>query len=958
MYHHTYRNNFQENIMALRRSLAEHSLWLPAGASRSILKVHTKMSAKKLIKVPRISGVTANIRCVTTSSTCPCIDVDKCISICTEEHYTPSCVDADPLGSCVDPLPENPKTTACCKEVTTCRLVGDLVTAKYCVTVKKIQDRLEFYHSAVVLHNTTDALISISALTFKVQQGSVAPEDDNDCKNISEWTDIDNSTTTTTLSSPVQIPANGEKTVSINGSFDIPNNFSCADGSRDYFRLSLTDPANSYSSCFQCSAQCPPDLTFCLKDVVESDNESDSESDSESDDTKVDAESHDSWIVTESELDVADRRYHYDKTYGGQRHKCKTSTIVNTASLYQLARDGKCEDIEPEAEPLDSASSKLTINCTTPTLTASSLRNCEINDSYCVCKTSNIVPPSGCVQTAAYWASNGPENCSGDAKNWPLFTGPWACGSGGLLLGSVCTTRERLCQILLEGNEDAIIVLGQELIAAKFNVLSGAPVPPLVEEAIVKADEILDGLNTGSIDSVTLTLSNYNAGNFPEAPSCSSSVCLSPLIVYDVSTTRTRSETCTVNLNVDVCVGCLSYSKVFTVEVKSSEGFIESASRTFSLGPSPVGEPACINFQYSFTEREVPSNDTTLTVYLRWTRQNYNLSLCSLEDRGPAQGESLPPLVVNINPGTVTPTTATLTDVLTSTCVNTDECAHCSVIPLIPNFGQLPAPLDPVSGEAYTSSCNEFILSNTAINGVHLSSDNIDTFEDLLGGGLNLVDELFTNNNNLTISFVVYADSCVCSVTNTATVEYSQSSSGGTASNSVTDSLRDCGAVTVTHEKADNKEKAKDETPKEKAKDATKGKEKEKDTTKGKEKEKAKASESKNSVVHVQKRIRSTFTPVSRKIEILKKTNQSISSVDAIKSTLVDESKKQPAVVKDEPNKETAVVNEEPKKQTAVVNDEPKKQNNSVAATKPGCSACAASRKRMEEARKLAEKKQ
>lgn len=766
------------------------------------------MSTQKKVVDPKVvEGVTATIRCVTSSSTCPCVDLRKCVSVCNEDgEFIPvGSGSSDPEGSCVEPPLVSPKIGTCREAVSVCRLLSDDVDAEYCVTVSKIAERHEFYNAVVVLGGSG----TVNSLTYKVQSGTVPNIAENDCATIAIWTDVFGSETT--LSNlGVTVPAN----ISINGSFVIPDGFECGEG--DYFRLVIISPVISptpVSECFQCGPPCTP-LKFCLKDP----------------NSGVDDQE-----ITEAQLDAegGSKTFTYKRTF--ESDVCEPQSYPNTATLYEIGANQDCDDVDDQTHVVGEASALVTINCTVPTIIGSAVRNCETHDTYCVCKSSEIKPPAvdlGCVWSQGHWKNSG--GCGQDNGGpWPDLNGVaniWGCDLlvnpgdpqfKGLLLGTGphCYSPDELCEILQQNPSgppaNGLVQLAHQLIAAKFNQMSGAAVPPAVAVAIAQADTLIDSLvippvGSGFLlpavtDPIKDILEAYNLGtNFPNTPGypphCGDepapSVCDGTLIVYNVDVTRTRTRKCTVEVEVTVCVECLSYKKTF--EVSLTDGLhTEYASQLVTLGPVSEGSKECKTLHFSLGD--VPDGAVSLGATLRWYKQKYNLSLCTLEDvldngDNPIP-EHLPIVNIDIIPGNDTVTSAVLTDKITVKCVQSEECEDCSYKLLIPEISDQNPPQFPLANTD-TDECNAFVLENTVVNGIFDTRGVVNAIYQLLvdPGYLTFDPEHdLMVNDELHLSFVVSVDDCVCSITNTATVEYNDSGNSGIASKSITDVLKDCG---------------------------------------------------------------------------------------------------------------------------------------------------------------------
>ncbi len=138
-----------------------------------------------------------------------------------------------------------------------------------------------------------------------------------------------------------------------------------------------------------------------------------------------------------------------------------------------------------------------------------------------VCSTAPC-PAEECTFTQGYWKNHGPDLChSGNNSNeWPTQT---------LTLGTVNYTASELCSIFnTQGNKgNGLVGLAHQLIAAKFNYLSGATCPE-VNKYILQADALIGGLvvppvgsgfiATSATSSLTTTLDMYNNGKLPGCP--------------------------------------------------------------------------------------------------------------------------------------------------------------------------------------------------------------------------------------------------------------------------------------------------------------------------------------------------------------------------------------------------------------------------------------------------------
>ncbi len=149
----------------------------------------------------------------------------------------------------------------------------------------------------------------------------------------------------------------------------------------------------------------------------------------------------------------------------------------------------------------------------------------EVTGATLASPNSNLVTPAGvaccdvvvggeprCVRTQGFW-KNHPDD-------WPVEE---------LTLGTVNYNQAQLLRILrrpVKGN--GLVSLAKQLIAAKLNKASGAPVPQPVQDAMDGADALIDGLVVPPIGedflrpSVTEpfyeVLDEYNNGTFPDGP--------------------------------------------------------------------------------------------------------------------------------------------------------------------------------------------------------------------------------------------------------------------------------------------------------------------------------------------------------------------------------------------------------------------------------------------------------
>jgi hypothetical protein len=133
-------------------------------------------------------------------------------------------------------------------------------------------------------------------------------------------------------------------------------------------------------------------------------------------------------------------------------------------------------------------------------------------DLFC----STIPCESGCTLTQGFWKTHGPSGCDtgNNANAWPVSS---------LTVGNVTYTASQLCAIFnTPAGGNGLISLAHQLIAAKFNVLSGASAS-CVNGEIAAADALIGNLvippvgagylSPSSSSALATTLDNYNTGS-------------------------------------------------------------------------------------------------------------------------------------------------------------------------------------------------------------------------------------------------------------------------------------------------------------------------------------------------------------------------------------------------------------------------------------------------------------
>ncbi|GFO58129.1 hypothetical protein GMST_04540 [Geomonas silvestris] len=129
------------------------------------------------------------------------------------------------------------------------------------------------------------------------------------------------------------------------------------------------------------------------------------------------------------------------------------------------------------------------------------------DDAFVLCNTKN------CSFTLGYWKNH--------PGNWPVTS---------LKLGSVSYTQSQLLSIFetpVSGN--GLIMLAQQLAAAKLNLANGTQLPAALQQAMASADQMIGSLavppvGSGSLPSpqtsaLVQTLDSYNNGSYPGGPS-------------------------------------------------------------------------------------------------------------------------------------------------------------------------------------------------------------------------------------------------------------------------------------------------------------------------------------------------------------------------------------------------------------------------------------------------------
>ncbi len=136
----------------------------------------------------------------------------------------------------------------------------------------------------------------------------------------------------------------------------------------------------------------------------------------------------------------------------------------------------------------------------------------DVRMSICVTPCQN-----GCTLTQGFWKNHG--------NDWPA-----AVLNSGLALGNVNYSYLELMAIFHQSvGGNGLISMGHQLIAAKLNVLNGAPAPSAVQAAIASADALLgdqvippvgsDYERPSVTSSLVGSLTQFNEGVFPGGPS-------------------------------------------------------------------------------------------------------------------------------------------------------------------------------------------------------------------------------------------------------------------------------------------------------------------------------------------------------------------------------------------------------------------------------------------------------
>lgn len=139
--------------------------------------------------------------------------------------------------------------------------------------------------------------------------------------------------------------------------------------------------------------------------------------------------------------------------------------------------------------------------------------------------TTSCSPPPSCTYTQGYWKNHGPVGCANgnNTDAWPTFTT--------ITLGNVAYTDAQLCAILNTNagtgqNQNGLIILAHQLIAAKLNLLNGTS-NSCIQTTINAADALIgnlvvgsDSLPSSSTSALTQVLDDYNNGRLNCAGHC------------------------------------------------------------------------------------------------------------------------------------------------------------------------------------------------------------------------------------------------------------------------------------------------------------------------------------------------------------------------------------------------------------------------------------------------------
>ncbi len=129
------------------------------------------------------------------------------------------------------------------------------------------------------------------------------------------------------------------------------------------------------------------------------------------------------------------------------------------------------------------------------------------------CSTLPCGNQGTCTLTQGFWKTHGPIPTGNNTNAWPVTS---------LKLGNVTYTDQQLLDILnTPASGNGLIALAHQLIAAKFNILSGAD-PSTIGEAVDAADALIGSqvippvgaaaLKAALTSSLTTELAGYNEG--------------------------------------------------------------------------------------------------------------------------------------------------------------------------------------------------------------------------------------------------------------------------------------------------------------------------------------------------------------------------------------------------------------------------------------------------------------